>query len=101
MKIKELYLVLGSTGEYSDFRQWPVAVFTEKKKAELLASICKNKADRSYEEKVIQWQKVAKQRPFIGPWPTSEPFQEDPDAIIDGDTQYEVVKVPFNPQLKT
>lgn len=37
---KVVYLVSGETGEYSDRAEWPVAVFTDKDKANIFRNLC-------------------------------------------------------------
>ncbi len=37
----EIWIVVGSTGEYSDYREWSVAAYTSKEEAEKHVELCK------------------------------------------------------------
>lgn len=44
-----VYIVRGMTGEYSDYRTWNVAAFTDREKAEEWAALCQAQANEYFE----------------------------------------------------
>ncbi len=57
MSIDRVYLVVGSTGEYSDHTQWNVAAYTDKEQADLHAAAAneavKGAEDMDWEERQL------------------------------------------------
>jgi hypothetical protein len=48
--MRDIFIVQGSTGEYSDLIEWLVAAFASEEKAKELAANAKAEADRLFEE---------------------------------------------------
>jgi hypothetical protein len=65
---KFIYVVTGSTGEYSDRREWTVFAFMDEKKALDFADECEKEADRLNDERGGDFGlggKTSKYDPFI------------------------------------
>lgn len=50
-----VYIVVGMTGEYDDFREWAVAAFTSKRRAETWKKNCKRYAPRKKQAAGLLW----------------------------------------------
>lgn len=81
---KMLYVVMGTTGEYSDRDEWPVAAYEEKELAELHVTLAEKRAN---ELAAAEW------RSYDGP---KKPNEYDPDMEMDyTGTRYFYYEVPL------
>lgn len=83
-KAREVYIVVGQRGEYSDHREWFVAAYTDKAKAELHADRAKEHAHRQW-ERLRENDYDADFEPKAGPIDPSEQaggFGYEPDYFV-------------------
>lgn len=82
-----IYLVVGNTGEYEDFREWAVAAFTSKQRAETWKRNCEKFAPSS----LSRW---SDREDMVNPY--------DPDMDVDyNGVRYNVCRVRLNPAHPT
>lgn len=99
----QIYLVYGSHGEYSDYRQWNVAAFTKEDRANVFRDLVQEKynaAHARYKEDNERWYEQPDESiPF--PDPTLYSIKEDKHAPVDSgyEATYAVTPVPFNVKL--
>lgn len=96
-----VWLVVGSAGEYDEYRTWPVRVFKSKKEANDYALLCftaARKLNNRYEEWESKYERLddseAEQK-LWGRMP-KDGTQYDPSASSNEINAYEVVEVPFD-----
>jgi hypothetical protein len=85
-----VYIVMGRTGEYSDYRDWPVKAFLDQKKAEQLR------------DELNQWCKERglhmSGRDY--PWKEQPKPEADPNFNVDyNGTEYGIMEVPLEIEL--
>lgn len=91
--IRQIWIVVGATGEYDSWREWTVVAVTNKKSADAIAARL-NKASQAliqeldWEDYLSTWQRLA--------WKARMKEVGDPNAYLDyGGTRY-TVKGPIN-----
>lgn len=50
--MSKIWVVMGTTGEYSDRNEWPVVAFTDKARAEARIVACTQEANKRFSEEV-------------------------------------------------
>lgn len=102
----QIYLVFGSHGEYSDYKEWNVAAFTKKDRATIFRDLVQRKynaARASYKaaEDAV-YESCEPEADFIViPDAEQFAFPEDPQAPIESsyEATYTVTPVPLNPKF--
>lgn len=111
---KEIYIVSGSHGEYSDYETWKVAAFTDGVEADAFVEVLRTKLSEAleanreaalvYADLVGAWRarqsddRLAMPDELVAALPTQiQHLAEDPSGQISANVHYDVEPVPLNP----
>lgn len=97
MPSETVYVVYGSCGSYSDYREWAVAAFTVEQRAKDWAEKCRQRAEEEIQRLTAEGKPLHEWKDKTLVCNYSNPY--DPDMMTDGDDgpEYTVGAVPLEP----
>jgi len=89
----KIYIVFATSGQYEDYREWPVKAFKCFTQAEIFAKKAKKKADKNKSKYDMELEQAEKNNTEYPKWITGNAL--DPNAKNYEDTDYYITEVDY------